>query len=101
MNNRGQLTFAFVIVLFLLVIVVFAIVDPFKGTLDSVRGGSSLNCPGTPDFNQTSYEAQTSLGKLTYRPTCFVTGISMVWLVGAVLIYGVIWVYNQWRKMRT
>lgn len=98
MNKSGQLWLGFALVFFLLVLTAFSTIEPLKETLDNVRGNTGLNCPNTPTFNQTSYDLNSSTEKLTYRPTCFVTGISLVWFIGFILIAGVIWVYNHWRK---
>lgn len=99
MNRRGIiLGFALLLVLFILLIAVFALIEPFKESLDSNRGSSTLNCPGTPDFNQTSYADDSTLEKLTRRPTCFVTGLSMTWFVFYCLIAGVVWVARNWSK---
>lgn len=98
MNRKGQLGLAFLLVLFMLILVAFATIDPLKGTFDSVRGYSAgLNCPGTPDFNQTAYSNMGHVESLTKKPTCFATGLGIVWFIGAILVYGVIWVYNNWR----
>ena len=86
------------VVFLLLGVTVLALVEPLKTNLDANRGGSTLNCPGTPDFNSTSYGQQTTFTKLVYRPTCFVTGVSMVWFVGAVLLGGITWVYTKVTK---
>lgn len=101
MNKKGQISFVFLLVFFLLMIVSFSFIEPLKETLDSsaVRGSEGLNCPGTPTFNSTAFNQQTVFEQLNYRGTCFVTGISMVWLVGAVLIYGAIWVFDNWARI--
>ncbi|KKN69580.1 hypothetical protein LCGC14_0438830 [marine sediment metagenome] len=102
MNKRGQKAvfgFSLLIVLFLLIIAAFATIEPFKETLDDVRDTTSLNCPGTLTFNQTDYDDDNSLEKLTRRPTCFVTGISMVYFIGAFVIASIMWLTTNWRKI--
>lgn len=100
MNNKGQLFFVYIMVFFLLAITAFALIEPFKDSLDRNRGyaSSGLNCPNTADFNVTSYNNQSTGDKVIYRPVCFVTGLSMAWFVSAILLTGVTWVYNNWRK---
>jgi hypothetical protein len=95
MNNKGQIFFIYLFVLILIIIVAFALIEPLKINLDSVRNGNNLNCPDVLTFNQTSYDYQNSFEKLVYRPTCFLTGISMVWFIGAILVYGVIWLSRR------
>ena len=97
MNSRGTLM-PYLVVFFLLALAMFALIDPLKTNLDANRGGSTLNCPGTSDFNTTSYGEQTTFSKLVYRPTCFVTGVSMVWFVGAFLLAAIGWVYSSVTK---
>lgn len=99
MNNRGQLGLVFLIVFFVIALVLFSIIDPFKEQLDVNRGGDALNCPSAPDFDQVDYENDTEFERLVRRPTCFVTGISLVWFVGAVLIAGVGWVVTNWKRV--
>lgn len=101
MNKKGQTYmvkgFALLAMLMIFFLALFGLINPFKVTLDNARGGDTLNCPGTPDFNQTSYDAQNPTQKIVYRPTCFVTGISMVWFVGAFLIAGFVWLARNWK----
>ena len=102
MNKKGQKAvfgFALLVLLFVFIITSFTIIDPFKETLDEVRGTSSLNCPGTPTFNQTDYDDDSSTEKLTRRPTCFVTGISMVYFIGSFIIAACVWLVANWRKV--
>ena len=50
-----------------------------------------------------TYQEQISnntLEKLTRRPTCFVTGISMVYFIFAYLIGLATWVVSNWRKIK-
>ena len=63
-------------------------------------GGDKLNCPGTPDFNQADYDNDSKLEKLNVRPTCLVTGLSMVWFIGAFIIAAFMWLVRNWRGVR-
>lgn len=100
MNKRGKTFvvkgFALVTVFMLLVLALFALIQPFKENLDNSRGSTSLNCPGTPGFNQTAYNNQSTYQKLNVRGTCFVTGISFVWFIGAFLVAAVVWLFRNW-----
>ncbi len=100
MNKRGVFGVGFVYVLVFIVValVAFATIDVFKETLDTVRAAEFLNCPGVPDFNLTDYVDDDEVERLTRRPTCFVTGVSMVWFISAVLFAGLAWVVENWRK---
>lgn len=103
MNKKAQKSLfgmALLLVFFVIAIVLFATIDPLKEQLDNNRGASTLNCPNTPDFNQADYANDTQFEKLVRRPTCFVTGISMVWFVGAVLIMSAVWVFRNWGKLK-
>ncbi len=105
MNNKGQMMgFALLIAAFLFILSAFALITIFKDTLDDARDTTSLNCRGTPTFNQTAFDQDTAnssaLAKLTRRPTCFVTGISMVWFELTFLFAVVIWLVNNWTKKR-
>jgi len=99
-NNIGQLGLAFVLVFFIVAITTFALITPMKTVLDDTRSGNStsLNCPGAPDFNQALWDADDVHDKLRKRPVCFVTGLTMVYFVFAVLIFGIIWAYRKWRS---
>jgi len=102
MNKRGQKAafgFALLTVFFVLIIGSVATIEPFKETLDEVRGTSSLNCPGTLNFNQTDYDDDTSTERLTRRPVCFVTGISMVYFIGSFIIGAFVWLIANWRRV--
>ncbi len=104
MNIRGQrglLGMALLMVAFVLIITVFVTIEPFKETLDNIRGTSSLNCRGTPDFNQTLFDIDNNntLNKLTRRPTCFITGLTMVYFILAFLIAVLVWVVKNWRRI--
>ncbi len=104
MNNKGQVGLVFLVVFFVIALVAFSTIDPFKEQLDNNRDGTGkntgLNCPGTPNHDATDYGNDTKFEKLVRRPTCFVTGISMVWFIGAVLIAGVVWVVRNWRGFK-
>lgn len=97
---RGVLGFSLIIVFFILMITAFALIEPFKEALDNNRNTSSLNCPGTTGFNQTLYDEDNDFVRLVKRPTCFVTGISMVWYIMSFLIAAATWVVSQWGKIR-
>lgn len=102
MNKRGQRAvfgFAFVAVAFIFMIAAFTTIDPFKQSLDDARDTTSLNCPGTLSFNETDYEDDNSLERLTRRPTCFVTGISLVYFIGSFVIGVFIWLIRNWRAV--
>lgn len=103
MNNKAQksltLGFIFVIVFFFYMLILFATIEPFKEQLDNNRNGTSLNCPGTQGFDAVDYANDTEFQRRVRRPTCFVTGISMVWFVGAFLIGSAIWVIRNWGKI--
>ncbi len=104
-NNRGQLMgFALLIAAFLFIITALALIPIFKDTLDDARDTTSLNCIGTPGFNETAFQEDTTnssvLAKLTRRPTCFVTGIGMVWFISAFVFAVFVWLANNWTKKR-
>lgn len=92
--------FALGMVLFLLIVVAFATIEPMKEQLDNTRNQTSLNCPGTPGHDPIDYANDTSFERLVRRPTCFVTGISMVWFIGAFLIAAIVWVVSNWRRVK-
>lgn len=98
MKNKGAMGFglAFLMVVFIVILCLIVFIDPLKETLDNTRGSSSLNCPGTPNFNQANYDADDAAGKLIKRPVCFVTGLSLVYFVGSVAIAWIIWFYARW-----
>ncbi len=102
MDKRGNFTlgFALLVVFLLLMITTFSFIDPLKEALDNNRGNSTLNCPGTPTHDPLNYADDSSSEKLVRRPTCFVTGISMVWFIAAFLIAAVMWVVKNWRKVK-
>ena len=104
MNNKGQksvLGFALLVVTLIFIITAFATIEPFKEFLDTARSSTSLNCRGTDDFNVTAFneDDNNTIARLTRRPTCFVTGISMVYFVIAFVISLVSWVVVNWRKV--
>ena len=105
MNKKGQksgvLGFALITIAFVIMITAFATIEPFKEFLDTARDSTALNCKGTPNFNQTAFDNDESspLNKLTRRPTCFVTGISMVYFIFAILIGLITWLLRNWRKL--
>jgi len=97
--NKAQMGvkgFALLTAFMIFMIALFITIDPLKEQLDGLRDSSSLNCPGTDGFNETAYENQTEDEQLQKRPVCFVTGLSMVWFVGAFIIASVIWLYRNW-----
>jgi hypothetical protein len=98
MNSKGSIMLAFLVVVLLIILVVFALVGVFKETLDANRGSDTLNCIGTDSFNRTAYDQQTTTEKLTYRTTCFVTGISLSYFVLMVIGSAFIWLYRNWRR---
>jgi hypothetical protein len=100
MNNKSQTFALFIFIGLLFIVVSFVFIDPFKESLDVIRGGTSLNCIGTSDFNATSYNEQDTLEQLTKRPTCFISGISMVWFLFAWMFAVVIWVNAQIRRKK-
>ena len=104
LNRRAQKsTFGFALLLIVFVVYLFlaATIEPFKETLDEVRGTSSLNCPGTTGHNATQYnqDSNSTINKLTRRPTCFITGIGMVWFIAAVSYATISWLVANWRKL--
>lgn len=105
MNNRGQLKATLGIGVVLIVAIIFfiliAFTDPIKEQLDNIRGNSSvssLNCPGTPGFNQTDYDDDTTGERLLKRPTCFATGMYLVYFACAVLIAAFVWAWGKFKK---
>ena len=99
MNKKGRggaIGFALLTVFLLLTLALVATIDPMKEVFDEARGNIFLNCPGTPDFNQTFFDNQTKFDKLNTRPVCFVTGIGMVWFVGSFFLASVMWLVRNW-----
>ena len=97
--GKAVFGFGLLTVLFVLIIAVFATIPAFKETLDDVRDTTSLNCPGTSGFNQTDYDDDTKVEKLTRRPVCFVTGFSMVYFIGSFIIAVFVWLVANWRRV--
>ena len=103
MNKQGQVIgAALLLVVFVFSLVLFTTIDPLKENLDVVRDNSELNCRGTTGFNQTAFDndEDDSIAKLTRRPTCFVTGLSMVYFIFSFLIAMVTWLARNWVKKR-
>lgn len=100
MNNKGQIRFAIGMAIltaaFVFIIALFVTIDPLKESLDNIRGTSSLNCPGTPGFNQSDFDDDTNFQQLGKRSTCFVTGLTMVWLMVSFLVALFVWVFKNW-----
>lgn len=100
-NDRGQLGvrgFALLTVFFVFFLTLMALVDPFIEVLDEARGNAFLNCPGTPNFNQSDFDDDDTGDKLTKRGTCFITGLGMVWFIGAFLLASSMWLIKNWIK---
>ncbi len=101
MNKKAQGTtigFALLVVFFVFILGLAATIDPFKEVFDEARGNAFLNCPGTPDFNQTDFDDDDTFEKLNKRPTCFVTGIGIVWFIGAFFLGAVMWLVRNWTR---
>ncbi len=99
MNKKAQgitIGFALLVVFFVFTLGLAATIDPFKEVFDEARGNTFLNCPGTPDFNQTDFDDDDTFDKLNKRPTCFVTGIGIVWFIGAFFLAAVMWLVRNW-----
>ncbi len=99
MNKQGRggaIGFALLTVFFLLTLGLVATIDPLKENLDDARGNAFLNCPGTPNFNQSDFDDDDKFDKLNKRPVCFVTGLGMVWFVGAFFLSSVMWLVRNW-----
>ena len=99
MNKKGQVFAIVLMAAFIFILVAFTTIEPIKENLDEVRKGTNLNCIGTTTFDQTSFDNQTTIQKLTNRPTCFVTGMSMVWFIGAFIFATAIWAARQIRRL--
>jgi len=98
--QKGVLGFALLAILFVLAIAAFATIEPFKETLDNARNSTSLNCPGTAGFNQTDYDDDSTFERLVKRPTCFITGLGLVYFIFAFLIAAVTWMTSNWRRIK-
>ncbi len=105
MNKKSQqalVGFSLVIVVFVFFLVAFGLIPVFKESLDEIRGTESINCPGTPGFNQTQFDEDEGFefNQTVRRPTCFVTGLNMVWFISAFLLASVSWLAINFRKAR-
>lgn len=103
MNKKGQkmlIGFALSMVVLLLILVTFGLIPVFKESLDESRGNINLNCPGTPDFDQTVYDGDGDFNQTVRRPTCFITGISMIWFIGAFLLSLFVWLVSNFRGVK-
>lgn len=102
MNNKGNFTvgIALTLVALLFIITLNATIEPFKETLDNARNGTILNCPGTDAFNQTDFDDDDRIDKLTKRPTCFVTGMGLFWWYFAFMTAVVTWLVKNWRRTK-
>jgi len=103
MNSKGQMVgFALLTAVFVLILVAFVTIEPLKENLDDARDTSALNCRGTTNFNQTAFDNDetSKLNKLTRRPTCFVTGLTMVYFIFSFLITMIVWLARNWTRKR-
>ena len=105
MNKKGQaIGWALLVATFLFLLTAFALIPIFKNTLDDARGTASLNCKGTDGFNQTAFDLDSgnssSFNRLVRRPTCFITGISMVWFMFAFIFSTIGWLVRNWSKKK-
>ena len=96
----GMVGFALLTVFFVFTLVLAATIDPFKEVFDEARGNAFLNCPGTPDFNQSDFDDDDQFDKLNKRPVCFVTGIGMVWFIGAFFLASTMWLVRNWMGVK-
>lgn len=99
LGKSGVFGFALLIVVFVFIITSFVTIEPMKEALNATRSTSSLNCPRTSGFNQTAYDEDSKFNRLVRRPTCFVTGLSLVYFIGAFLIAVLVWLVTNWRKV--
>ncbi len=102
-NKRGQMVgFGLLTAVFVFLLIAFVTIDPLKENLDTARDSTSLNCRGTTGFNQTAFDDDTdnTILRLTRRPTCFITGLTMVWFVGTYIFAVVAWLARNWTKKR-
>lgn len=98
--QSGVIGFALIVVFLFLMLGLLATIEPFKEVFDEARGNSNFNCPGTPDFNQSDYDDDDKFDKLNKRPACFITGIGMIWFIGAFFLAAVTWLFRNWTKTR-
>lgn len=99
-RGRFEVGIVFAMIFVMIAMTSFSFIEPLRESLNTIRGGDNLNCQGVSDFNQTAFDEQSELARNTNRPTCFVTGLTIIYLIGSVLIFGVIWVVDNWRKRR-
>ncbi len=97
-NKQGQVWAVFIIIGIFLMIVLFSTIDIWKESLDTARQRDNLNCRDVDDFDEVAYENQTDSEKLSKRPTCFVTGISMFWFMAAYIFAVIVWIVKQTRR---
>ncbi len=103
MNKKGQIVgAALLLAVFVFSLVLFSTIDPLKENLDTARDNTELNCRGTPGFNETAFDNDetSKLNKLTRRPTCFVTGLTMVYFIFSFLITMIVWLARNWTRKR-
>ena len=103
MNKQGRggaIGFGLLTVFLLLTLALVATIDPLKEGLEDARGNAFLNCPGTTNFNQSDYDDDDKFDKLNKRPTCFVTGIGMVWFIGAFFLASIMWLVRNWTGVK-
>jgi len=103
MDKKAQKSvfgFALVILFFIFIIGAFATIEPMKEFLDDARDSTALNCKGTTNFNQTAFDEDTNFQRLVRRPTCFVTGLTLVYFIGAFLIAAIVWLVRSWGKLK-
>lgn len=103
MNKKAQggaVGFALLTVFLLFILTLAATIDPFKEVFDEARGNAFLNCPGTPNFNQTDFDDDDKFDKLNKRPVCFITGIGMVWFIGAFFLASIMWLVRNWTRSK-
>jgi hypothetical protein len=102
MNNKGNFTVGVALLLLAVffIMTLNGLIEPFKETLDNARDTTSLNCPGTLTFNQTDFDDDTPIQKLTRRPTCVVTGIGLFWFYMAFIIAVISWLIKNWSRTK-
>jgi len=98
-QTKAVFGFALIVLAFIFVITSFVTIEPLKEALNNVRDTTSLNCKGTSGFNQTAFDNDTRLAQLTRRPTCFVTGLTIVYFIFAFIVGVGVWVVSKWRKI--
>jgi len=98
-GQAGIIGLTLLMLAFVFIITSFATIEPLKENLDTARDNTFLNCPGTTGFNETDYDDDTIFERQVRRPTCFVTGLTMVYFIGSFLIAVMVWVAVKWRKL--